>query len=132
MEITAVTKKILVVEDEELILQALVDTLVGSGFVVFQARDGVEGLELALRHKPDLILLDLLMPRMDGIEMMDKLRAEGDWGKSVPIILLTNLSHENDRIIAAVAKNQPAYYLVKTNMSMDGVLEKVRERINRT
>ena len=97
--------------------------------MVLTATNGRDGLELALREKPDLILLDILMPVMDGLTMMDQLRTKDLYGKKVPIILLTNLSASEEKIIQAIAKNEPAYYLVKSDWDLSGVIEKIKERL---
>ncbi|HSE56808.1 MAG TPA: response regulator [Candidatus Paceibacterota bacterium] len=126
-------KKIVIeaIEDDALLRTVLRDKFSGEGFQVLEASDGKEGLATALREKPDLILLDIVMPEMDGITMMQKLRQENEWGKHVPIILLTNLSADNEKINQAIADNEPAYYLVKSNWTMSDLVEKVRERLSR-
>jgi DNA-binding response OmpR family regulator len=127
------TKKytVLVVEDEPAMSQALKDNLISEGFDVLQAKDGAEGLAAASASRPDIILLDILMPIMDGLTMMQKLRALNSWGKKVPIILLTNLSPDEDRIVRRITEDEPAYYLVKTDWKISDVVEKIRERLNR-
>ena len=121
--------KILMVEDEAVISKAYAEELRDEGFLVLTATNGRDGLELALREKPDLILLDILMPVMDGLTMMDQLRTKDLYGKKVPIILLTNLSASDEKIIQAIAKNEPAYYLVKSDWDLSGVIEKIKERL---
>ncbi|MBI3335561.1 MAG: response regulator [Candidatus Portnoybacteria bacterium] len=123
--------KILIVEDEEIIRKTYADELRDEGFSVLMASNGRDGLELALREKPDLILLDILMPIMNGLTMMDKLREKDLYGKSVPIILLTNLSASEEEIMKAVTKNEPAYYLVKSDWDLSQVVEKIKERLAR-
>jgi CheY-like chemotaxis protein len=127
-------KKLLViesVEDDASLRKVLRDKFTLEGFSVLEAINGDEGLEIALREHPDLILLDIVMSEMDGLTMMKKLRQANEWGKHVPIILLTNLSADDDLINQAVADNEPAYYLVKSNSSVGDILEKVRERLSR-
>lgn len=124
-------EKILIVEDEAIICKTYAEELRDDGFLVLTAMNGRDGLELALREKPDLILLDILMPVMDGLTMMDKLREKDLYGKNVPIILLTNLSASEEKIMKAVTKNEPAYYLVKSDWDLSHVVEKVRERLAR-
>ncbi len=123
--------RILIVEDEEVICKAYADELRDEGFAILIAKNGQVGLELALREKPDLILLDILMPVMDGLTMMDQLRQKDLYGKNVPIILLTNLSASEEKIMKAITKNEPAYYLVKSDYTLSGVLEKIKERLAR-
>jgi len=126
-----IKKKILVIEDDLPVLQAIVDKFTREGFKVIQAKDGEEGFMTAKMERPDLILLDIIMPKMDGLSMLKKLRAESLWGKNVPVILLTNLSPDDDKINERIAEDGPAYYLVKTNWSMSDVVAKVKERLNR-
>lgn len=122
---------ILIVEDEEVICKAYADELRDEGFAILIAKNGQVGLELALREKPDLILLDILMPVMDGLTMMDQLRQKDLYGKNVPIILLTNLSASEEKIMKAITKNEPAYYLMKSDWNLSQVLEKIKERLAR-
>lgn len=123
--------KILVVEDEEIICKTYADELSDNGYAVLVAGNGKEGLELALHEKPDIILLDILMPVMDGLSMMEQLRKKGAYGKNVPIIFLTNLSAGEEKIMQAIIKNEPAYYLVKSDWSLNQVIEKIKERLSR-
>lgn len=122
------TKRVLVVEDEQLTRQALVDELAGEGFEVLQAANGEEGLNTALREHPDLVLLDIVMPKMDGITVMSKLR-EDAWGKNVPIIMLTVLDSD-DAILGKIVENKPAYYLIKKNeLHAEEIVTKVKEKL---
>lgn len=123
--------KILIVEDEDTICKAYADELRDEGFAILVAKNGQVGLELALREKPDLILLDILMPVMDGLTMMDTLRQKNLYGKNVPIILLTNLFASEEKIMQAITKNEPAYYLVKSDWNLSAVIEKIKERLAR-
>jgi len=123
---TSQKKTILIVEDEKPLAEALVDKFVSEGFDMLVASDGEEGLDVALKNHPDLILLDIVMPKMDGMTMMKKLR-EDDWGKSVSIILLTNLSASGTDIVEGIVREEPAYYLVKSDWSIGDIVEKVRE-----
>jgi DNA-binding response OmpR family regulator len=119
-------KQILVIEDEDSIRTALVDKIVFEGFNALEARDGQEGLKIALKKHPDLILLDIIMPRMDGLTMLKKLR-EDKWGEGVPVILLTNLN-DSEKIFEAM--DSGVYdYLVKSNWEIDDVVKKAREKL---
>ncbi len=118
---------ILVIEDEVPIRTALEDELKDAGFGVLVAGNGDQGLKLALTERPDLILLDILMPVMNGITMMGKLRETNEYGKKVPIILLTNLSPNEDKIITAISKNTPAYYFVKSDWKLGDIVDKIKE-----
>ncbi len=120
---------ILIVEDELPLLKVYADRFSEEGFLVLKASNGQEGLDLAIKEKPDLILLDILMPVMDGLTMMQKLRENETWGKTVPIILLTNLSAEEEKIKNIVNNNQPAYYLVKLDWSLSAIIEKAKSAV---
>lgn len=85
------SKHILIVEDESSLVRILADELRDQGFTVSTANNGQEGLTLALAEHPDLLLVDVVMPYMDGMTMVKKLR-EDTWGQLVPIIVLTNVS----------------------------------------
>ena len=122
---------ILIVEDDRTINKVYSDELKDSGFDVLSAYDGVEGLSVATNKQPSLILLDILMPSMDGLMMMDNIRKLGTYGKRVPIILLTNLSADEERIMQAIVKNEPAYYIIKSDWNLVDVVDKINERLSR-
>lgn len=119
-------KKILIVEDEEAMLDAISDTLSNQGFTTITAGDGEEGLDIALKQHPDLILLDIFMPKMDGLVMLQKLRLD-EWGRKAPVIILTNLNPNSNSVINSVLKNEPAYYLLKSDVKLEGIVDKVKE-----
>ena len=125
---TTSKKTILIIEDEEAERHVLHDKLIHEGFTIFEAKDGEEGFTIALREHPDLILLDIMMPKMDGMTMMDKLR-EDAWGKKASIIILTNFDANEERL-AKVVTDQPSYYLIKANTPLDKILEKIQEALN--
>ena len=89
-------KKILIVEDEPGILVSLKDEFESQGYIVHIAEDGEKGLELAKGEKPDLIILDIMLPVLDGYEVCKKLRMEGD---TTPIIMLTVKDEEVDKVL---------------------------------
>lgn len=121
-------KRVLVIEDEQLTRQSLVDELSSAGFEALEAANGEDGLHMALREHPDLILLDIVMPKMDGITVMSKLR-EDPWGKDVPIIMLTVLDSD-DAILEKIVENKPAYYLIKKNeLHAEEIVGKVKEKL---
>ena len=128
VDMTDSKKIILVVEDEEPIQLVLRDVLKVEGYAVLEAENGIEGLELALKEHPDLILLDILMPKMDGLEMLKKLR-EDEWGRKVPIIVLTNLSDNED--ISKAMEGDIFEYFVKTDIKINEVIARIREKIGK-
>ena len=119
-------KKILIVDDDESLNNVLVDKLNLSGYEAIGASDGVDGLKKALEMHPDLILLDLLMPKMDGLQMLKELR-EDSWGKLVKVIILT-LLEQADYVAKTMDKNVYGY-LVKTNFSLEDVVKKVEDAL---
>lgn len=117
-------KKILVVEDDIDLREAMVDRFKAENFEVFEASDGEDGLEKALKIHPDLILLDLIMPKMDGTTMLRKLR-EDQWGHLVPVIVLTNISDAEK--LAEALEIGVDEYLLKAEWKLKNVVEKVKK-----
>ena len=120
-------KKILIIEDELAYVRLLRDKL-GHSYKISHAADGKDGLKQALKQKPDLILLDLRMPKMDGLAVLKELRKD-TYGRKAKIILLTNLE-ASDKIVIQVAKDLPAYYFVKSDVELDYVLEKIQDLLS--
>lgn len=119
-------KTILVVEDEKSLRTALHNKFTKEGYQVLLAADGSEGLQSAKADKPDLILLDIVMPLMDGITMLRELR-DDSWGKDVPVILLTNLNDEQ-RLADAMTRGVHDY-LVKSDWKIQDVVDVVNKRL---
>ncbi len=116
-------KKILFIEDESALQRAASQVLAEEGFQVFSALDGEQGLALARREKPDMVLLDLIVPKMDGFQVLNELKKD-ESTKNIPVIILSNLESSGDveRALAAGATT----YLVKTNYRLDEVVEKIK------
>ncbi len=123
----AVTKRILIVEDDLPLLNALAETFEKEGFQVLKAQDGEGGLKVALKESPDLILLDIIMPKMHGWQMLEKLR-EDSWGKKVLVIVLSNISDPQKKE-QFMETGQVVDYLVKTELRLQDVVHKVKERL---
>lgn len=122
----AAQRTILIIEDEVSLRDALRDKFTRMGFLVFEAVNGSDGLEVALHHHPDLLLLDIVMPRMDGITMLKKLR-EDAWGKGAKVMVLTNYS---DRAWIAESLESGVYeFLIKTDWKLEDIVAKVIERL---
>lgn len=119
-------KKILIVEDELSLRGALRDKLIREGFNVLEAKNGEEGLRVALREHPDLILLDIIMPVMDGMTMLKRLR-EDVWGKEAKVVMLTNLS-DNEKLAEAITHGSYEY-LVKSDWKIENVVAKIKEKL---
>ena len=121
------TKKILIVEDEPMIRRALVDRFSEEkDFVVMSAKDGSEGLASALREHPDIILLDLVMPVMDGMDMLSDLRKD-EWGSHTNVMFLSNLA-DSERVAEATAKGVYEF-IIKSNVDINEVVKKVRKTV---
>ena len=121
------SKKILVVDDEDFVRQAIAGKLRDSGFEVLEAENGESAVTSALENHPDLILLDVIMPKMDGVEAMKKIRQDS-WGRNVPLILLTRMEPD-DQMLQEIIANKPTYYLVKSNYKIEDIVNKVKEKL---
>ncbi len=119
-------KSILIAEDELSLRLPLALKLEEEGFEVIQAGDGKIALEKALHSHPDLILLDIVMPVMDGLTMLKHLR-DDEWGKTARVMIFTNLSDISK--IAEAAEYDAKEYLVKSDMKLDDILQKIRDRL---
>ena len=120
--------KILVVEDEEILRTALGEELKQEGFTVVDAKDGIEGLEKASSENPDLILLDLVMPRLDGIATLRQLK-ENTGTQNIPVVILTNLS-DYDKVSDALSLGAMDY-LVKANYRLEELVTKIKAVLER-
>ncbi|MCR4311386.1 MAG: response regulator [Candidatus Taylorbacteria bacterium] len=129
MTISENKKILLITEDDASLRNVLKDDLEGDGFIVLEAENGVTGLKIALKEHPDLILLDILMPQMGGVEMLRGLRDANTWGKQVPVILLTNVSPDTEEMNKVITEHEPAYYLKKSEFALSDVVAKIKERL---
>ena len=120
------SKKILVVEDERNIVDILTFNLIREGYETLEALDGAAGLKLALDEYPDLILLDLMLPKMDGFEVCRTLREQG---RATPIIMLTAREEETDKVLGLELGADD--YITKP-FSMRELLARVKSNIRRS
>ena len=118
--------KILIVEDEQALRDILETKFSAAGFDVVTAENGEVGLNKALKDQPNLILLDVLMPVMDGITMLEKLRQD-EVGKNMSVILLTNLS--DVETMAKALENKAYDYFVKTKWDVNELIDKVKAKL---
>jgi CheY-like chemotaxis protein len=119
---------IVVVEDEKILLAAMKEELAQLGYTVYGAADGEEGLKVIQEQKPDLVLLDILMPKKDGMAVLRDMKAD-DTLKSVPVVVLTNLS-DYDKISEALALGARDY-LVKANYRLEDLGKKIAQIFER-
>lgn len=119
-------KRILIIEDEQNIVDILAFNLQRDGYQTLEAMDGATGLELALERDPDLILLDLMLPKMDGFEVCRRLR---EAGRTTPVIMLTAREEETDKVLGLELGADD--YITKP-FSMRELLARVKANIRRT
>jgi DNA-binding response OmpR family regulator len=119
-------KKILFVEDEPNLQKAIGELLRQEGFQIFEAFDGVQGLEIAAKEKPDLILLDLILPKKDGFEVLKELKADSKL-KGIPVIILSNLEGTGD--VEKALELGATTYLVKANYELNDVLNLIKNNL---
>ena len=121
-------KKILLVEDEEIMIGLLQRKLTQEGYDVSVARDGEEGLKLIREIMPDIVLLDIIMPRMSGFEVMEKMQEDKELNK-IPVIVISNSGQpvELDRAQKLGARD----WLIKTEFDPQEVVNKVAKQIGK-
>ncbi len=118
------SKKILIIEDDTF-LQGLVATkLTKEGYEISTASNGEEAVRVANEKSPDIILLDLVLPNMDGFEVLEKIRKTELLAKT-PVIVFSNLAEEKD--MAKALELGASQYMVKSNFTLDELAEKIRE-----
>ena len=118
--------KIAIIEDDIAIVQMYRMKFESDGFVVVTANDGKAGLQLIELEKPDIVLLDLMMPEMRGDEMLAAMR-QTDWGKKIKVLVLTNMGETEAP--ASLAENAVLGYIVKAEMTPKEVADIVKEAL---
>jgi DNA-binding response OmpR family regulator len=120
-------KKILIIEDDLILQKTLAEYLTSEGFDVEKASDGESGLEMSLSKKPDLILLDIILPKKDGHEVLKAVK-ENEKTKHIPVVLLTNLDGISD--VEKALELGATTYLVKADYKLEEITEKVKDILN--
>ncbi len=119
-------KKILIIEDEETLQKALAQYLQEENFDVLSAMDGEKGVEMAKSGKPDLILLDIILPKKDGFQVLEEIKQD-EGTKKIPVILLTNLESMDD--IQKAFDKGATTYLVKSEYKLEDIVKKINETL---
>jgi len=117
-------KKILMIEDDRFLRKIYRDKLTKAGFEFIEATNGIEGINKVISERPDLVLLDLILPRKNGFDVLIDMKSNKNT-KDIPVIILSNLGQESDikRGLALGAQD----YLVKTEVSLSEVVDKAKE-----
>lgn len=116
--------KILIIDDDPFLSGMYASRLVTEGFTVLVAPDGIAGLEIAKKEKPDAILLDVLMPKLDGFETLKRLKTDSSL-KSIPVLMLTSLGQKDD--IDRGLNEGAADYLLKTQTLPVDAAQKIKK-----
>ncbi|KKU14550.1 MAG: Two Component Transcriptional Regulator, LuxR family protein [Candidatus Jorgensenbacteria bacterium GW2011_GWA2_45_9] len=117
--------KILLVEDEPLLGNLLRERLAREGFDVTHAKNGEEGFELLKKSVPDLVLLDIILPKMSGFEFMEKVRTDSELQSAPPIVIISNLGQDGD--IERGQELGAVGYFIKAKISMEDLVSKIKE-----
>ena len=119
-------KKILIVEDEPSLLNVMYDKFTIEGYKVIKANNGKDGLNLAIKEHPNLILLDIDLPIMNGLEMLKELRKHKEYN-STEVIIITN--YEDSNMVANTMLLGVHEYLVKADWSLEDIVKTVKDKI---
>lgn len=120
--------KILFIEDDPLIVKIYTTRLSADGYEVLSAENGEAGLKIAEESLPDLVVLDIMMPKMDGFGVLEKLRHHPKFTK-VPILVYSNLAKEEE--MARAEKMGATEFIVKANLSPTEMIEKIKHYLNK-
>lgn len=120
--------KILIIEDEDMLSNVIKEEFSDAGYVIEVAKDGEEALGLAKNFLPQLILLDLVLPKKGGLDVLSEIKSDPEL-KKVPVIILSNMA-EDESIKKALAMGAEDYF-IKAQNSISEILEKVRKYIKK-
>ncbi len=120
-------EKILIIEDDKFLRDLLIKKLNDVGYIVVYAVDGEEGLKKSREEKPDLILLDLILPGLNGFEVLKQIKADPSEIKNIPVIILSNLGQSDD---IEKGKGLGAEdFLIKAHYTLSEIIEKVQQTL---
>jgi len=120
--------KILIVEDDQFLVKIYQTKLESEGFDIELALDGEEGIEKAKEFMPELILLDLILPKMNGFEVLKKLKTD-EKTKNIPVIVLSNLGQESD--VKQGMELGAVNYLIKSDHSINEIIDKIKKELEK-
>ncbi|MDP2695694.1 MAG: response regulator [bacterium] len=118
-------KKILIVEDEKILANSIADSLKAEGYEIDIASDGAAALKKLAEFKPNLILLDIILPEIPGTDVLKKIREPGSQFANTPVIVFTNLSGQEESLASMGLKVDA--YVVKANCSLDELGQMVKK-----
>ncbi|MBU2037269.1 response regulator [Patescibacteria group bacterium] len=120
-------EKILIVEDDKFLKDLLIKQLEDSGYAVIHVMDGEEGLKKVKEEKPDLILLDLVLPGIGGFEFLEEVKKDSSENKNIPVLILSNLGQEDDikKGISLGAED----FLIKAHYVIPEIVAKIKETL---
>ena len=121
-------KKILVIEDDKFLRKVINKKLSKEGYLVIEAIDGEKGLKATKEEKPDLVLLDLVLPEMDGFEVLDKIEKEPTLSK-IPVIILSNLGEKEE--IEKGFRMGAKDYLIKAHLTPGEIVDRIESVLNK-
>lgn len=119
-------KKILIIEDDRFLRELIARKLSDEGFVIIEAVDGEEGIKKIKEKKPDLVLLDLILPSIDGFEVLSQIKKEESL-KSIPVIILSNLGQKEE--VEKGLKLGAVDYLIKAHFTPGEIIEKIKNNL---
>lgn len=120
-------KQVLIVEDDRFLASLIRARLEKEGFDVAQAFDGEEAMAILKKKKLDLIVLDLIMPKVTGFEVLESISINPEWSR-IPVVILTNLAQDSD--IQKAKRLGAVEYFVKIKISIDDVINKIKELLS--
>ena len=118
---------ILIVDDDATISSILAEVFRKEGFSVFTAGDGRAGLNLAYSMRPDLIIMDIVMPRMNGLEAIKELRGS-DWGKNIVVVVLTNFSSTSN--ISKALEGRISDFIDKSQVELSEIVSRIKNLLS--
>ncbi|MCK9351670.1 MAG: response regulator [Candidatus Paceibacterota bacterium] len=121
--------KILIIEDNDLLQKVMTDHLTDEGYSVLSANDGLRGYEMALAEHPDLILLDMMLPKMDGISLLKALRKD-EWGGGAKVLITTNLM-KGDELAKQLTEYRILGFLEKVDLTLGELSKKIKEALTK-